>query len=648
MIKDQYPYGIILGRLGKIEGYFSSLDLLKYCADTGFEHIEDMESLKTTPSWLRKQFKIIEVYPNVEEPFPVDVDLLILQKDKQFYGAIDLPSFNEAVVKMQHYKLRHFETVFNAVPNGIMAVNIEGKIIMMNPAAEKISGVPPHKAMGSFITDVVPTGGLLQVLQTGQGHIEKYKVQKRWYISHREPIFDGKQLVGAVGVFEDVSKMESLSSELESVRQLIKENEALMASTDDGIAIFDEKSNILRQNTLFHNFYVSVISDNKNRMAIFRTLQDVIKFNEKLKTLHVVNSAGRILLFKFASIFESETQITKQIIVRIKDVTVNKLSEKKMHNLQKTLKYLFLPQQDENFVKDSPVMKELDDKVKQIAKVSAPVLIKGGMGTGRTSLAKYIVLNSERKDALFIEIDCLGKSEKELQHLIFSKSGNSFNILRLAARGTIYFKNIDYLPYTLQEQLAGLLASQFTSDESKENILDIRIISSISKEIDFISVNAFSEKLYYLINAITLSIPPPNERLHDVQQIILQFIATLNVKYRRHVTVTKETLAYLMERQWKRYFVDIFIFLEQFFNTTAQEVIHVTHIDLFNKNDNNRLNKPLIVNEIIPLKEAVKEVERELLYLLSEKNMSYRKMAKVLDVNPSTIVRKVKRLNIDT
>ena len=227
---------------------------------------------------------------------------------------------------------------------------------------------------------------------------------------------------------------------------------------------------------------------------------------------------------------------------------------------------------------------------------------------------------------------------------MFSKSGSSFNLLRLAARGTIYFKNIDYLPYSLQEQLSGLLAQQFASTESKDNILDVRIISSISKKIDFIGSNAFSEKLYYLINAITLSIPQPHERLIDVQQIILQFVDTLNVKYSRQVILTKEALAYLVEHKWSRYFIDIFMFLEQFFNTTAQEVIHVTHIDLFNKNDINSLNKPIIVNEIVPLKEAVKEVERELLYLLSEKNMSYRKMAKILDVNPSTIVRKVKNL----
>ena len=270
MIQEQHIYGIILGRLGKIEGFFSSLDLLQHCTAIGFEHIEDIESLKTTPSWLQRRFQIIDDYPNAEEPFPTDVELLIIQKEKHILGAIDRASFNEAVVKTQHYaKIRHFETVFNAVPNGIIAVNIEGNIIMMNPAAEKISGVPLHNAMGYFITDVVPPGGLLQVLQTGQGHMEKYKVRKRWYISHREPIFDGKQLVGAVGVFEDVSKWESLSSELESVRQLIKENEALMASTEDGIAILDEKSSIFRQNTLFHNLYLSVIYDDKQRMAHF-------------------------------------------------------------------------------------------------------------------------------------------------------------------------------------------------------------------------------------------------------------------------------------------------------------------------------------------------------------------------------------------
>ena len=58
-------------------------------------------------------------------------------------------------------------------------------------------------------------------------------------------------------------------------------------------------------------------------------------------------------------------------------MTTNKLSEMKTRSLQENSSTLFLPKQDEHFIQISPTMTELYDKVKQIAKVNAPVLIKG-------------------------------------------------------------------------------------------------------------------------------------------------------------------------------------------------------------------------------------------------------------------------------
>ena len=111
----------------------------------------------------------------------------------------------------------------------------------------------------------MPPKGILQVLQTGQGQIEKYKVRKRWYISYREPIYDGKQLVGAVGVFDDISKMETLTSDLETYRQLLRENEMLLNTSNLGIAVMNTSEDILRQNEQFQQFHLSLLYEDYER-----------------------------------------------------------------------------------------------------------------------------------------------------------------------------------------------------------------------------------------------------------------------------------------------------------------------------------------------------------------------------------------------
>lgn len=46
------------------------------------------------------------------------------------------------------------------------------------------------------------------------------------------------------------------------------------------------------------------------------------------------------------------------------------------------------------------------------------------------------------------------------------------------------------------------------------------------------------------------------------------------------------------------------------------------------------------------MKDAVELVEKELLRIASAQPISYRQMAKQLDVNPSTIIRKIKKYDL--
>lgn len=642
----QYQYGVVVNRFGKVEGFFTSNELLQHCDQAGFEHVEDLESLTTLTKILNKNFVIINHEPSESMEFSQEIELYILQKEKEMIGAIDEHNYLTYVVKQQQFELYHLKTVFNAVPSGIMAVNIEGIITMMNPAAEKISRVSKEMALGKFVTDVVPPKGLLQVLQTSQGHVEKYKVGKRWYISHREPIFDGKQLVGAVGVYDDISKMESLSSELDTFRQLVKENEALIENSEHGIAIVDVNGSILRQNNRFQQLYLSIIYDRKQRMQLFRTLQKVVQLKKLYHYEESIISDGIILSLEFTPIIERETDIIQHIILKVTDITTRQQNEKKIKQLQELLENLLVLEEGQSFIHESKEMNDLIDKIQAIAKVSAPVLINGEIGTGRSTLAKQITLRSERKHEFFFEIDCLGKNYSTLQRLLFGETHTSYELLQIASGGTIYLKNVDYLPFLLQEQLADLLLQHSDEPLQKQSSIavDVRIIASVSKSLTFTGPTAFSERLYYLFNAISVTIPPLDQRVEDLKRIVQQFVRTLSEKYEYDIILTEEVLDYVVSRKWKHNLLDIQAYIEQFVVTWPHVVMSKEQFNLFLEDNQDDLQKAVVVNQIIPLKQAVLEVEKELIQLVSTQNISYRQMAKILEVNPSTIVRKVKKM----
>ncbi|RHW38408.1 PAS domain S-box protein [Lysinibacillus yapensis] len=641
-VKNDYDYGLIMDRFENIIGFFTNKQLLHYCHHVGFEHIEDIESLSSFIKKLNKNFKFILEDETDKLSVMNESDLYIVKRDSKIVGVIDQEGILNAVSKKQQYELHHFKTMFNAVPSGIIAVNIEGIITMINPAAERLAGVRKEKALGQFITDVVPPDGLLRVLQTGQGHVEKYKVRKWWYVSYREPIYDGKRLVGAVGVFTDISKMEMLSTELETVKHLVKENEVLMEHSNHGIAIIDVQGNIIRQNRQFHQLYLSIINDMKQRMQLFQAIQDVFQNQYSWHEIEIKTGKGKFYRFQFTSIKEEGS--LKSIIARSIEITKEKEQEAITQQILETHKCLFENTCKSPFIAESEEMKELAKKIEKIAKVSAPVLIKGEMGTGRSAAAKQIVFESERKDAPLIEIDCFGKSHMELRRMFYKQGNLSQHLFQAASGGTLYFKNIDYLPLDLQEQLANLLFEQARTKSQHKNVSDVRLMASISKELSFEGPNAFSERLYYLLNAIILHIPLLEGRSFDVGIIIGYFIEKLKEKYHCKITITENALEFLTSRKWNRNLQEIHEILEQYIVNFPQNIIDEDQLVLFLSNGKTALKKLVNVNRVIPLKQAVVEVEKELIELVSSQDISYRKMAKILEVNPSTIIRKVRNM----
>lgn len=56
-------------------------------------------------------------------------------------------------------------------------------------------------------------------------------------IADYAPVSDNNQIIGAVSVFQDISILENTSTELNNVKALMKEFEAIINSSYDGIFI---------------------------------------------------------------------------------------------------------------------------------------------------------------------------------------------------------------------------------------------------------------------------------------------------------------------------------------------------------------------------------------------------------------------------
>lgn len=150
------------------------------------------------------------------------------------------------------------QTVLDAVYNGIVACDTEGSIILINKSAARVAGRQKDELIGERIERVFPDTGLPEVIRTGQSALHrKLNFRERVLLTNRSPIFNHEGLlVGAIGVFQDISELEKVAQALKEEKILAQELQDIIESSYDGIWITDGEGFTLHVNSAMSGFRV--------------------------------------------------------------------------------------------------------------------------------------------------------------------------------------------------------------------------------------------------------------------------------------------------------------------------------------------------------------------------------------------------------
>jgi transcriptional regulator with PAS, ATPase and Fis domain len=178
--------------------------------------------------------------------------------------------------------------------------------------------------------------------------------------------------------------------------------------------------------------------------------------------------------------------------------------------------------------------------------------------------------------------------------------------------------------------------------------LDIRIIAATNKNLlDMVDKGTFREDLFYRLNVVTIEVPPLRERKSDISILLKYFLDKFNNKYSLHKTFSQEVIKILENYNWPGNVRELENFVESVLIVSQEDII--TKEDLhpeFTKRGLKNSISPIQVNNLMPLREAQELLEKKLITKAMEKYGSTRKAAEFLQVDQSTIVRKMKKLNI--
>jgi two-component system response regulator HydG len=187
-------------------------------------------------------------------------------------------------------------------------------------------------------------------------------------------------------------------------------------------------------------------------------------------------------------------------------------------------------------------MQETYRVIERVAGTTAPVLITGETGTGKSLVAAILHQRSGRASAPLVSINCAALPEPLLESELFGHvrgafsgaTSESIGLFQAANSGSIFLDEIGEMPLALQAKLLHVLERQAVRPigGTKERSVDVRILSATNRDLEqAVREGKFREDLLYRLNLVALELPPLRERTADIPELLTYFLAQARARY---------------------------------------------------------------------------------------------------------------------
>lgn len=454
--------------------------------------------------------------------------------------------------------------------------------------------------------------------------------------------------------------------------EVIKNIENILESSFDGFYITDGDANTIllnkayetitglkREDLIGHNMYE--LEENK---AISKSATLMVLREKTVKTIEQEFETGKRALVSSTPIFDDEGNIT-MVVTNVRDLSALQLLNSQIeHSKKLTDKYLSeieamrlqILGTDELIAHDEKMLETLK-LAKRVALVDTTVLVLGETGVGKEEVAKFIHKNSNRKEQIFIKINCGAIPENLIESELFGYEKGAFSgadkngklgLFEVANGGTMFLDEIGELPLEMQVRLLRVLQEKEIVRIGGLNPIkiDVRLIAATNRDLEeMVTVGRFRKDLYYRLFVVPITLLPLRERREDILPLAKYFCQELNGKYGWEKKLTGDALSLIYGYKWMGNVRELKNTIERAVVMSDSEWINAEDIQLLN---NFEQEKELLIKEATEfpsLKEAVEQLEAELLERAYQRFGNVRAAAKALSIDSSTFVRKRQRLN---
>ncbi|OGL41652.1 MAG: Fis family transcriptional regulator [Candidatus Schekmanbacteria bacterium RIFCSPHIGHO2_02_FULL_38_11] len=315
----------------------------------------------------------------------------------------------------------------------------------------------------------------------------------------------------------------------------------------------------------------------------------------------------------------------------------------------------------ENIIGVSPQMQKVYQLMERVIETDSTILIQGESGTGKELVAKAIHYNSYRKNHPFVTINC-GAIPKDLLeseffgHVKGSYTGAFYDRtgkFELANKGTIFLDEIGTMAPDLQVKVLRVFQERELEKvgDSRKIKVDVRVISATNVNLeDLVTKGLFRDDLFYRLNVISLTLPPLRERVEDIPLLTSTFLKRFCKEMEKgEKKVSNSTMEFLIKYHWPGNVRELENTIERALALADGKLITPKHLSpkIINLPPSVEWHGIKIPDEGIDLNSIVKNLEVDLInQALRKSNGVKSKAAKLLKVNRTTLVEKMKKIGL--
>lgn len=485
-----------------------------------------------------------------------------------------------------------------------------------------------------------------------------------------KPFFsqDGK-LTHLFGTITDIT-------ERKEVEDSLRFSDFTMESISDGIFWIDEKANFVKVNNAAcknlgysreellqmsgkdinpsfnkiksQEYWEKTAKEEAFSFRTDHTRKDGTTFPVEI-TNNVIFYQGREL--RCSIVRDITEQIRKEEEIQAALQEVKKLKDR----LQKENTYLMqeikLNHNFEEIVSESPRFRQVLVNVEQVANTDATVLITGESGTGKELLARAVHNLSSRRGRPLVKVNCAALPANLIESELFGHEKGAFTgaiqrkigRFELADKGTIFLDEIGEMPLELQTKLLRVLQEgEFDRLGGTQTIrVNVRVIAATNRDLPgSIEEGVFREDLFYRLNVFPIESLPLRDRLEDIPVLVNHFTKKFGHRLGKRINkVPEKVIKALQAYDWPGNIRELENLIERAMIITSGNTLEMgPWLPKSGQTKKAKAVQTLADNE--------RQHIQSVLEITNGKIRGTDGAAAILDINPTTLEARIKKLGI--